>query len=266
MMCSSSMQCLIHVILTLVTQMPCVNGLWQIQASLALAFHPSLGTERSACVSKILLCQTIVSSSHDFPILPNHYHKTMSLHWYIVHHPNLLCWYSGLVNVGDDPHFSIVLPGGKVLCYTVQGEHGFSFNLITSTRLIMNAMFIPDTHRKEVTWLGSIGVVVANSQYQGSNITKLKFDVDTKEVHIAEKVTLKAKNIEKLTFHEGKLTISEAPPKEGFQYPAVMVNLSDVGLTFTIKFTGSHLDMFWHSVGEQREDSHGLVGKMSTAL
>ena len=143
----------------------------------------------------------------------------------IVHHPNLLCWYSGLVNVGDDPHFSIVLPGGKVLCYTVQGEHGFSFNLITSTRLIMNAMFIPDTHRKEVTWLGSIGVVVANSQYQGSNITKLKFDVDTKEVHIAEKVTLKAKNIEKLTFHEGKLTISEAPPKEGFQYPAVKVNL-----------------------------------------
>jgi len=135
-----------------------------------------------------------------------------------------------------------------------------SFNLITSTRLIMNAMFIPDSHRKEVTWLGSIGVVVANSQYQGSNLTKLK------EVHIAEKVTLKAKNIEKLTFHEGKQTISEAPPKEGFQYPAVKVNLNDVGLTFTIKYTGSHLGMFWHSVGEQREDSHGLVGKKSTAL
>ena len=71
-MCSCSMQCLIHVILTLVTQMPCVNGLWQIQASLVPAFHPSLGTEISACVSKILLCQTVVSSSHDFPTLPKH--------------------------------------------------------------------------------------------------------------------------------------------------------------------------------------------------
>lgn len=162
--------------------------------------------------------------------------------------------------MGDDPHFSIVLPGGKLLCYTVQGEHGFSFNLITSKRLTMNAMFVPDSRRKEVTWLGSIGVVVANTQYQGSNMTKLKFDVDTKEVHIGEKVTLKAKKIEALTFHKGKLSISEAPPKKGFRYPAVKVNLNDVGLSFTIKYTGNHLDMFWHSVGEQREDSHGLIG------
>ena len=32
-------------------------------------------------------------------------------------------------------------------------------------------------------------------------------------------------------------------------------------MSFTIKFTGNHLDMFWHHVGERTESSHGLIGK-----
>ena len=163
---------------------------------------------------------------------------------------------------GDDPHFSILLPSGKLLCYTVQGEHGFAFNLIASKKVYMNAMFVPDSRRTEVTWLGSIGVVVPNSHYRGSNMTRLKFDVDTKEVHIREKVTLKAKSIATLTFRNGKLTISEAPLKIKFEYPAVKVNLEDAELSFTIKFTGNHLDMFWHHVGERMESFHGIIGKV----
>ena len=37
-------------------------------------------------------------------------------------------------SVGDDPHFSIALPSGELFCYTVQGEHGFVFNLIPTRR------------------------------------------------------------------------------------------------------------------------------------
>jgi len=64
--------------------------------------------------------------------------------------------HSGEVNgVGDDPHFSILLLSGEHLYYTVQGELGFVFNLITNKKIQMNAMFVPDSHREEVTWLGS---------------------------------------------------------------------------------------------------------------
>ncbi len=50
------------------------------------------------------------------------------------------------MNFGDDPLFSIALPGGKLLCYTVQGEHGFSFNLINNEMIVMhmNSKFVPD--------------------------------------------------------------------------------------------------------------------------
>ena len=162
--------------------------------------------------------------------------------------------------IGDDPHFSIALPGGKLLCYTVQGEHGFTFNLISNERIHMNARFVPDSHREEVTWLGSMGIIVHNSDYKKSNGTALRFDAKTNRIHIRDKIALEARNIERLTFSNGKLTISEAPPVEGFKYPEVRVDLQDAGLSFTVKFMNEHLDLFWHSTGQVIKDSHGIIG------
>ena len=170
------------------------------------------------------------------------------------------------VHFGDDPHFSIALPGGKLLCYTVQGEHGFSFNLINNEMMVMNSKFVPDARRPEVTWLGSMGIVVQDSKYKGSNSTKLRFEALEKNIYIGDKIVLQAKNIERLTFSNGKLTISEAPRAKGFRYPSVMVDLQDVEISFTIKFTNQHLDMYWHSTGEKITNSHGLIGKYRTKL
>ena len=168
-----------------------------------------------------------------------------------------------VVDVGDDPHFSIALPSGKLLCYTVQGEHGFAFNLIRNKKIHMNAMFVPDSRRVEVTWLGSMGIVIHESSYKRSNGTALRFESKVNTIHIGDKIMLKARNIEKLTFSNGKLTISEAPPVEGFKYPAVYVDLQDVSLSFTIKFMNEHLDLFWHSTGQVITDSHGIIGKQN---
>ena len=125
----------------------------------------------------------------------------------------------------------------------------------------MNAMFVPDSRREEVTWLGSMGIIVQNSQYKMSNATYLRFEIKGKKIYIGDKVALLAKNIEKLSFNNGKLTISEATPFEGFRYPSVLVDIQDVGLKFTIKFLNEHLDLFWHSTGKNTEDSHGIIGE-----
>ena len=167
--------------------------------------------------------------------------------------------------MGDDPHFSIALPGGKLLCYTVQGEHGFTFNLISNEMVFMNALFVPDSRRDEVTWLGSMGISV-KSGYRKSNSTALRFEALEKKIYINDKVVLLPKNVEKLTFSNGKLTISEAPPMEGFKYPKVYVDLQDVGLSFSIQFLAEHLDLFWHSTGQQTENSHGIIGMLYTHI
>ena len=156
------------------------------------------------------------------------------------------------------------MPDGKLLCYTVQGEHSFSFNLISNEHLHMNARFVPDSRREEVTWLGSIGMVVQNSAYmdRSSNKTKLRFEAIENMIYIGDKVALQARNIEKMVFKNGKLVISEAPPVEGFKYPSVFVDLQDVDLSFTIKFMNEHLDLFWHTTGPKSTNSHGLIGAL----
>ena len=125
----------------------------------------------------------------------------------------------------------------------------------------MNAMFVPDSRREEVTWLGSMGIIVQNSQYKNSNATYLRFETKGKKIYVGNKVALQAKNIEKLGFNKGKMTISEAPPYEGFRYPSVLVDLRDVGLNFTIKFLNEHLDLFWHKTGKRIKESHGIIGE-----
>ena len=37
--------------------------------------------------------------------------------------------------VGDDPHFATFLSSGKLLCYTMQGEHNILFNLISNDKI-----------------------------------------------------------------------------------------------------------------------------------
>ena len=161
---------------------------------------------------------------------------------------------------GDDPHFSIVLPSGKLLCYTVQGEHGFSFNLISNKKMTMNARFVPDSRRSEVTWMGSMGIIVQDNIYKQSNATALRFEALEKAIYIGDKVRLEAKSLEKLIFKNGKLTISEAPPTDHFRYPSIYVDLQDVEITFTMKFMNEHLDIFWHRTGGKLPDSHGIIG------
>ena len=149
---------------------------------------------------------------------------------------------------------------GKTLCYTVQGEHGFAFNLISNKKVYMNAMFVPDAHREEVTWLGTMGIVINNNGYKNSNITRLRFEAIKNKIHIDKQIVLEARNIEKITFKNGKLTISEAPPTESYKQPFVRVDLKDVDLSFSIKFMTEHLDLYWHSTGQKIADSHGLIG------
>lgn len=165
------------------------------------------------------------------------------------------------MGMGGDPHFSIKLPSGKQLCYSVQGEQGFIFNLVSNRVLNMNALFVADSKREEVTWIGGLGMVIKNSQYKDSDLTTIRFDANKKQILIGGDVTLTAQNIEKLYFKGGKLTITEA--KRGYNcscFP-VQIELPDVGLNFSIHFVkNNHIDMTWDNA-EYLEDSHGIIGQ-----
>ena len=166
------------------------------------------------------------------------------------------------MTTGGDPHFSIKLMSGKNLCFSVQGEHGFVFNLMSNPLLQMNALFVPDAVRSEVTWLGSLGIMIKNNLFKNSNITKMRFVADEKMVYVGDVIKLNARSVEKLTFSKGKLTISEVKKGREVSRPEITVNLEDLGLNFIVRYTKNHLDMIWNNIIEQPKESHGIIGNL----
>ena len=164
--------------------------------------------------------------------------------------------------VFGDPHFNIMLPNKQSLCFTLQGQHGFVFNLLSNQLLQINALFVPDKERSEVTWLGSLGLVVKNNHFKKSNITKVRLVADERMIYISDKIKLHAKSVEKLIFVNGKLKIVEAVRENDQKvHLEVQINLVDLGLNFIVWFVkGSHLDMTWNNVLQQPKRSHGIIG------
>lgn len=167
--------------------------------------------------------------------------------------------------MGGDPHYSILLPSGQSLCYSVQGEHGFTFNLISNNKMQMNALFIPDARREEVTWIGALGIVLKNVRYKNSNTTKIRFVASENKLYVGEHMSLNVERVDKLEFSNGKLRISEAERKKGEKRFDVEIDFQDIGLKFTVRFVKKcHLDMFWNQVANQPRNSHGMIGKSTT--
>ena len=161
------------------------------------------------------------------------------------------------MSFGADPHFSVALPTGDMLCYTIQGEKNMIFNLITSNKLVMNALFIGDKRREEVTWIGEIGIIIPNGISQ--NVSSLVFNAKTKKINIERKTELFAGSISKITIDGGKISV--ATGYIVLKEPKVEVVLRDIDVTLSVKFFDGHLDLFWHSTGVGNEDSHGLIGE-----
>ena len=166
--------------------------------------------------------------------------------------------------MGGDPHFSIALHDGRMLCYSVQGRSDSIFNLISCDHFLINAQFVPDSKRKGVTWMGVVGVVLKRAlKYKGSRVTHFLFDAQSHTVHIGSKISLAANTIKELTSDNGTLSVvgrhSSVSPSS---HPAMRIHLEEEGLDFTVKFEGQHLDMFWHKAVKCR-NSHGLIGKVA---
>ena len=158
---------------------------------------------------------------------------------------------------GEDPHFAVLLPSKQQLCFTVQGEPGFIFNLIQGTHLTVNAMFVHDRVRKEVTWIGSLAVIVSDTQY---NKVTLRFEADERVVYINENTHFYVRNISEISFSKKGMTVISTAKRNLSQ---INVDIQQIGLKFTVDFVGQHLDTIYHKIPNNQHNNsyHGLLGQ-----
>ena len=162
------------------------------------------------------------------------------------------------VCIGSDPHFGIRLPEGSLLCYTFQGEHNSTFNIISNSQLEMNALFVPDSRRVNNTWIGSIGITV---YHNGKKMTTLQFIAADKMIVVESRIELDAYTVGKITFNQGRFTVVYTSHRTS-SFPRVTIEFQDSDLKFTVAFVrDEHINLEWHSVGVPYMDSRGVVGK-----
>ena len=166
--------------------------------------------------------------------------------------------------MGGDPHFSVLLHDKKTLCYSVQGKANSVFNLISSNDYLLNAKFVPDSKRRGVTWMGTVGVVFHKSLQYGSTsakVTHIKMNARDRTIQIGDTISFNATAIERLTSENGNISITRRSGHDKTHRPAVTICLNDINLHFTMKFEGEHLDMIWHKPIKSGT-SHGLIGEL----
>ena len=167
----------------------------------------------------------------------------------------------GPSGIGLDPHFAVLLPSGHQLCFTVQGEQGFVFNLIQSPQLIVNALFVPDSLRNEVTWIGSLAVIVRNGFSKISNKTTLRFEAANRTIYINEENHVLVQNIRLIKFSN---THMEITGNYKSQDSNIHIHIKNIGLKFSVNYVDQHLDILFHLIPSSNKrscDYHGILGQ-----
>ena len=172
--------------------------------------------------------------------------------------------------MGNDPHFFLPLANGDHMCFSIQGEPDFAFNLINDKYIQLNGQFIApneeDSHAiaNVSTFLGDLGLVVKNPDANGTTIIKVSAQdhsilVGNSLTIVKDKpVTVDVSNRVSISI-DNNIQASVLKDKSAWLY----INTNS-GFGFKVRFYKKHLDMFLTKTSGLTKEAHGLIGEIYT--
>ena len=144
-----------------------------------------------------------------------------------------------------------------MLCYSIQGYSGLSFNLISNHHIIVNALFIDSIKdQTEATWIGKLAVILPSSKDADTTVV---FNSIDQVVEIQNEGNFKASAIEQININShNNITIKGR--KKHSDNPRVRVIYTKHEAVFDVAFHSNHLDIDWIVQEKLMENSHGLMG------
>ncbi|XP_065889207.1 uncharacterized protein [Dysidea avara] len=167
---------------------------------------------------------------------------------------------------GADPHFVCPLKNGQSLCFSVQGEPDFIFNLFSDLNIQMNAKFAsptPDESRylvKSSTFIQQLGLMIK----EHDDITHVKISSLDHSVMVQNTLVTVEDKLVTISIINGSTKISvtneidEMPTKDETNW--VDIN-SDIGFALKVKFVKNHLDMIITKTSGLTKYVHGIQGQ-----
>ena len=166
--------------------------------------------------------------------------------------------------MGLDPHYTVLLAGGEKLCFSVQGEPGKIFNLLKNELVQVNARYVLAPGHNHHTYLGAVGITC----YKGNPITVV-FNAINQMIQISGGLEIDAREIVQITFKHNEVILTEADQeaKSSRHQHRIDVEVTDLKLVFSVWIMNSvYIDVTWHSPGNLKPESEGLIGKVMVAL
>ena len=174
----------------------------------------------------------------------------------------------GTSSVANDPHFYLPLANGDHLCFSVQGEPNFAFNLINSKYIQLNAQFVlpaedeSNTIANVSTFLGDLGIVIRNDDT--SKPVVIHVSAQDHSVKVNNSITVVKDKPVFVDVSNSTVTIninSDSQTAKLMKDESAWLYLSTEGFGIKVRFYKKHLDLFFTKTGELSKDTHGLIGK-----
>ena len=160
------------------------------------------------------------------------------------------------------------LVNGDHLCFSVQGEPDFAFNLINNKRIQLNAQFVQpsadesNTIANISTFLGDLGMVIQNED-TGKPVV-IHVSAQDHSVLVDNSLTVVKDKPVFVDVFNNKVAIginSDSQITKLMKDETTWLHINIEGFGIKITFYKKHLDMFLTKTNGLSNDTHGLIGK-----
>ena len=164
---------------------------------------------------------------------------------------------------GANPHFTCPLKNGEMLCFNVQGEPDFVFNLISSEYINLNALFAKpaDEESKSIdpnsTFVSEVGLVIRPKT--GNKTIEIKISAFDHSIDLLDSHTVVRDSPITIKVQDGKATINVESSYNKVKDSMLYVE-TGYGFVMKVGFLKKHLDMFITDNSGFTINTHGLLG------
>jgi len=167
--------------------------------------------------------------------------------------------------IGGDPHFFIPLANGDHMCFSIQGEPNFAFNLIKDKYIQLNAQFVLPAEEEShtisnvSTFLGDLGLAIRNQET--GDVRVIKVSASDHSVLVDHSLTVvEDKPVIVDVFKAITIKVGAHVQTNRLMDESAWLHINTDGFGIKVRFYKKHLDMFLTKTDGLTKDAHGLIG------
>ena len=167
--------------------------------------------------------------------------------------------------MGCDPHFFLPLENGDHICFSIQGQPDFAFNLISDKYINLNGQFVLPAEEEShtisnvSTFLGDLGLLITNQKTNST--TAIKVSAVDHSVLVGNSLTVvKDKPVTVDVFGKVTTTIDAKAQANRLKDESAWLYINTDGFGIKVRFYKKHLDMLLTKTNGLTKNAYGLIG------